>query len=128
MTYPIMQVMDFHEKYGVPVKTKPEVLTDERRELRHKIMLEEVHEFYEAAKNGDIIEMADGLADMLYIVFGTALECGLAGYLPAIFNEVHRSNMSKLGLDGKPIIREDGKVLKGPNFSQPDIKSIIDSL
>jgi predicted HAD superfamily Cof-like phosphohydrolase len=71
------------------------------------------------------VGVADAIADCLYILYGTALEWGLGDKLPVIFDEVHRSNMSKLGADGKPIYREDGKILKGENYTPPQIKDIV---
>ncbi len=88
-------------------------------------MKEENEEYLEAANNGDLVEVADALGDMLYILCGTLIEHGLQDKIVAVFDEIQRSNMSKLGQDGKPIYREDGKVLKGPNYFKPDIASIV---
>jgi predicted HAD superfamily Cof-like phosphohydrolase len=84
---------------------------------------EEQQETAEAIATGDFVEFIDGLADQVYILFGTALECGVN--LQLVLEEVHRSNMSKLDENGKPIIREDGKVLKGPNYFKPDIRRVL---
>jgi len=89
-------------------------------------MDEENKEYFEAANNNDLVEVADALGDMLYILCGTILEHGMQHKIEEVFEEIQRSNMSKLGVDGKPIYREDGKVLKGPNYSKPNIESILD--
>jgi predicted HAD superfamily Cof-like phosphohydrolase len=89
-------------------------------------MDEENREYLEAAKNGDLIEVADALGDMLYILCGTILEHGMQHKIEAVFEEIQRSNMSKLGTDGKPLYRDDGKVLKGPSYFKPDIKRALD--
>jgi predicted HAD superfamily Cof-like phosphohydrolase len=94
--------------------------------LRFNLMDEENKEYLEAANEGDLIEVADALGDMLYILCGTILEHGMQYKIEEVFEEIQRSNMSKLGEDGKPIYREDGKVMKGPNYFKPDIQSIMD--
>jgi predicted HAD superfamily Cof-like phosphohydrolase len=89
-------------------------------------MDEENKEYYEAAENNDLVEVADALGDMLYILCGTILEHGMQHIIEEVFEEIQRSNMSKLGADGQPIYREDGKVLKGPDYFKPNIKGILD--
>ncbi len=89
-------------------------------------MAEENEEYLEACQNGNLVEIADALGDMMYILCGTILSHGLQDKLELVFEEIQRSNMSKLGADGKPIYREDGKIMKGPKYFKPDIKSIID--
>ncbi|MDF1517473.1 MAG: nucleoside triphosphate pyrophosphohydrolase family protein, partial [Lutibacter sp.] len=89
---------------------------------------EENEEYLEAAKNNYLVEVADALGDMLYILCGTILEHGMQYKIEEVFNEIQRSNMSKLGEDGKPIYREDGKVLKGSNYFKPNIAEIIEEL
>ena len=88
-------------------------------------MKEENDEYIEAVENDDIVEVADALGDMLYILCGTIIEHGMTELIEEVFDEIHRSNMSKLGEDGNPVYREDGKVIKGPNFFKPDIAKII---
>lgn len=122
----INQVREFHVTYGVPVNNSAQFPTTERMEMRHNILCEEVVELESAMAQRDMTAVADGITDCLYILFGTALELGIADKLPACFDEVHRSNMSKLGNDGLPILRQDGKVLKGPNYFRPDLKSIVE--
>ena len=88
-------------------------------------MSEENDEYLEAAKNNDIIEVADALGDMLYILCGTIIEHGMQNKIEEVFDEIQKSNMSKLGPDGNPIYREDGKVMKGPNYFKPNISKIL---
>jgi len=116
----------FHETYGLGVSTEMKAdLGKLKNELRFNLMKEENEEYLEAVKNHDIIEIADALGDMLYILCGTILEHGLQHKIEAVFDEIQRSNMSKLGEDGKPIYREDGKVMKGSNYFKPDFSAIL---
>ncbi len=119
-------VQEFHEVFGLDFEQKPiAALPKAKLKLRFDLMAEENEEYLMAAKNNDIVEVADALGDMLYILCGTILEHGMQYEIEEIFNEIQRSNMSKLGADGKPIYREDGKVLKGPNYFKPNILKII---
>ena len=119
----IEQVRKFHNAFGIQNLDKPNSnLSKEVFLLRHRLMHEENEEYLEACKNGDLVEIADALGDMMYILCGTILSHGLHDKIENIFEEIQRSNMSKLGADGKPIYREDGKVMKGPNYFKPDIK------
>ena len=88
-------------------------------------MAEENQEYFDAANNDDLVEVADALGDMLYILCGTIIEHGLQHKIEEIFDEIQRSNMSKLDSNGLPIYRDDGKVMKGPNYFKPDISGII---
>jgi predicted HAD superfamily Cof-like phosphohydrolase len=116
----------FHETYGLGVSTEMKAdLGKLKNELRFNLMKEENEEYLEAVENNDIVEIADALGDMLYILCGTILEHGLQHKIEAVFNEIQRSNMSKLGEDGKPIYREDGKVMKGPNYFKPNFSAIL---
>ena len=90
-------------------------------------MREENEEYLEAANANDLIEVADALGDMLYILCGTIIEHGMQHKIDEVFDEIQKSNMSKLGEDGEPIYREDGKVLKGPDYFMPDISKILNS-
>ncbi|HCE54469.1 MAG: hypothetical protein APF83_04145 [Lutibacter sp. BRH_c52] len=120
-------VQEFHESFGLGIQHKPIAkLDDDKLKLRFNLMAEENEEYLEAAKNNDLIEVADALGDMLYILCGTILEHGMQYKIEEVFNEIQRSNMSKLGEDGNPIYREDGKVLKGPNYFKPNIAAIIE--
>jgi predicted HAD superfamily Cof-like phosphohydrolase len=119
-------VQEFHKAFGLGVQQQPTAaLGTEKVQLRYDLMKEENEEYLEAAKNGDLVEVADALGDMLYILCGTIVEHGLQHKISEVFEEIQRSNMSKLGEDGKPVYREDGKVLKGPNYSQPDLEKIL---
>jgi predicted HAD superfamily Cof-like phosphohydrolase len=116
----------FHETYGLGVSTEMKAdLGSLKNELRFNLMKEENEEYLEAVQNNDIVEIADALGDMLYILCGTILEHGLQHKIEAVFDEIQRSNMSKLGEDGKPIYREDGKVMKGPNYFKPNFSDIL---
>jgi predicted HAD superfamily Cof-like phosphohydrolase len=120
---PYYKVREFHETYGQPVAYEPQFLSEARMELRKKLIEEEYQEFLDAVEEGDLMNAFKELADLIYVVEGTAVEMG--GNLSRVFSEVHRSNMSKLDADGEPIYREDGKVLKGPNYFEPDIESVV---
>ncbi|WP_158973784.1 nucleoside triphosphate pyrophosphohydrolase family protein [Cellulophaga sp. L1A9] len=116
----------FHETFGMGVSKSMQANLGSRKNLlRFNLMDEENKEYLEAAENNDLIEVADALGDMLYILCGTILEHGMQHKIEEVFNEIQRSNMSKLGADGKPIYREDGKVLKGPNYFVPNIDKIL---
>jgi predicted HAD superfamily Cof-like phosphohydrolase len=122
----IKAVQDFHEAFGLGVKHQPVArLSEQKLKLRFDLMDEENKEYLEAAENNDLVEVADALGDMLYILCGTILEHGMQHKIEEVFNEIQRSNMSKLGADGNPIYREDGKVMKGPNYFKPNIESIL---
>ena len=122
----IAAVTKFHEVYRIPHHSKPTVSIDESlMHLRHRLMAEENDEYLEAALAGNLVEVADALGDMLYILCGTLITHGMQGKIEEVFQEIQRSNMSKLGEDGQPIYREDGKVMKGPNYFKPDIASIL---
>jgi predicted HAD superfamily Cof-like phosphohydrolase len=119
-------VIEFHNTYQIGVGSKPVgEVSSEQTLLRYKLMREENEEYLEAASKGDLVEVADALGDMLYILCGTIIDHGLQYKIEEVFDEIHRSNMSKLGTDGKPIYRADGKVLKGPDFFEPNLKKIL---
>ena len=123
----IAAVHDFHTAFKLGIKNAPTAnIGEDRNMLRYNLMKEENEEYLEAAQNNDLVEVADALGDMLYILCGTIIEHGMQDKIVEVFNEIQRSNMSKLGEDGKPIYREDGKVLKGPNYFKPNIASILD--
>ena len=122
----ISSVKKFHESFKIGYNnTHIADLGKEKHKLRFDLMAEENSEYLEAANNGDLVEVADALGDMLYILCGTIIEHGLQDKIEDVFNEIQRSNMSKLGLDGQPIFRKDGKVLKGPNYFKPNISKIL---
>ncbi len=123
----IEAVKAFHTAFKIGYRETPIAdLGMAKNMLRYKLMREENEEYLEAANNNDLVEVADALGDMLYILCGTILEHGMQHKIEEVFNEIQRSNMSKLGEDGQPIYREDGKVLKGPNYFKPNIQSILD--
>lgn len=123
----IKAVKEFHNSFGLGVSENMIAdLGEAKNNLRFNLMDEENKEYLEAAQNNDLVELADALGDMLYILCGTILEHGMQYKIEEVFNEIQRSNMSKLGEDGKPIYREDGKVLKGPNYFKPNIETILD--
>ncbi len=123
----IAAVHQFHTAFKLNIQNTPTVtISEERKQLRFELMKEENEEYLEAAKNNDLLEVADALGDMLYILCGTIIEHGMQDKIEEVFNEIQRSNMSKLGEDGTPIYREDGKVLKGPRYFKPNIKKILE--
>lgn len=135
MNRQINQVKKFHEAFGVVNNTEPTNLSHDEVMLRCKLLYEELEEYEQAALEGDMVEIADALGDQLYIVFGTILRHGLQGMIIPIFNEIQRSNMSKLDENGEPIIngvngsdptKPMGKILKSENYSKPDIKKILE--
>ena len=119
-------VKSWHQHFRVPVVDAPS-LPQGRAEMRLAILEEEVSELRAAVEAGDLVEVLDALCDIQYVLDGTFLEFGLHQLKNAAFNEVHSSNMSKLGENGEPLLREDGKVLKGPNFSPPDLAKVLAS-
>lgn len=124
----IKHVETFHNTFGIPNAPTPKADAGESyNKLRHRLMAEENDEYLEAAMRGDMVEVADALGDMLYILCGTILTHGLEHVILDVFEEIQESNMSKLGSDGKPIYREDGKVMKGPNYFRPDIAKVLKS-
>ncbi|MCB0447668.1 MAG: nucleoside triphosphate pyrophosphohydrolase family protein [Gelidibacter sp.] len=123
----IEAVKAFHTAFKIGHRETPKAsLGLEKNMLRYKLMREENEEYLEAANNDDLVEVADALGDMLYILCGTIIEHGLQYKIEAVFDEIQRSNMSKLGENGEPIYREDGKVLKGPNYFKPNIAEILE--
>jgi len=119
-------VKEFHTAFEIGFSESPKSdLGESKNILRFNLMKEENEEYLEAVQNNDLIEIADALGDMLYILCGTIIEHGLQHKIEAVFDEIQRSNMSKLNHDGKPIYREDGKVMKGPNYFKPDFSKII---
>jgi len=117
------KVKEFMETFGQEVKSEPMFPSNDVQQLRLALIQEELSELQQAVYAEDMVEIADALTDLLYIVYGTGHAYGID--LDKCFEEVHASNMSKLGEDGKPIYREDGKVLKGPNFFEPNLEKIL---
>lgn len=122
----IEAVKQFHTAFKIGYRETPKAdLGNDKNTLRFNLMKEENEEYFEAATNNDLVEVADALGDMLYILCGTIIEHGMQHKIEEVFEEIQHSNMSKLGEDGQPIYREDGKVLKGPNYFKPNIKAIL---
>ncbi len=121
----VQHVATFHNSFGIENNQVPTLLDDAASSLRFELMKEENEEYLEATKNGNIVEIADALGDQLYILCGTLLRHGLHHKIEEVFMEIQRSNMSKLDIDGKPIYREDGKVLKSALYFKPDIQKIL---
>jgi predicted HAD superfamily Cof-like phosphohydrolase len=121
----LQQLWDFQSAYNSTRNTKPTLIEPDDYFLRYRLGKEELLEYLDACNNDDLVEITDALADQLYILLGTMVAHGMQDIIEDVFNEVHRSNMSKLGENGKPIYREDGKVLKGPNYSPPNIAQFL---
>jgi predicted HAD superfamily Cof-like phosphohydrolase len=127
LIHKIKQVEKFHEVFKIGNRYEPTGEVEEKEYmLRYNLMKEENEEYLDACKNGDIVEIADALGDQLYILFGTILRHGLQFKIEEVFDEIQRSNMSKLDENGQPIFREDGKIMKSSLYFRPDIKSILD--
>ncbi len=128
MTETLKKVGEFHAAFGAVTRESPEIGDEAVNQLRLRLLQEELDELKEALEKGDVVEVLDALTDLQYVLDGAFLAFGLHGLKKAAFDEVHRSNMSKLGRDGKPVLRpSDNKVLKGPDFSPPDLKAVLES-
>jgi len=119
-------VETFHNAFGQENGKYPRPLEEHEFNLRHSLMKEENDEYLEACHKNSLVEIADALGDQLYILCGTILKHGMQHVIEDVFNEIQASNMSKLGEDGKPILREDGKILKGPGYFRPDLSKFIE--
>ena len=127
MTDTLKAVEEFHNSFDLPVKDQPDISDEKTNLLRINLLAEELDELKEALEEGNVVEVLDALTDLQYVLDGAYLSFGLHHLKNTAFDEVHRSNMSKLGADGKPIRRpEDGKVLKGPDYFKPDLSQFID--
>ena len=116
-------VKTFMETFGQIVRTKPQFPDEKTIQLRFNLIKEELNELEQAMKNKNLKEIADALTDILYVTYGAGYAYGID--LDKCFKEVQRANMSKLGVDGKPIYNEKGKVMKGPNYSEPNLKQFV---
>lgn len=119
-------VSEFHKKFKVEQNESPTLISEEDWILRHKLMKEENQEYLDACATNDLVEVADALGDQLYILCGTILKHGMQHKIEEIFDEIQKSNLSKLDEQGNPIFRGDGKILKGVNYFEPNIKNILD--
>ena len=123
----INAVKEFHTAFKIGHSENPKAdLGEIKNTLRYNLMKEENEEYLEAVQNNDLVEIADALGDMMYILCGTIIEHGLQHKIEEVFDEIQRSNMSKLDENGQPIYREDGKVMKGPNYFKPDFSKILE--
>ena len=128
LSHCIQAVETFHNAFGISNEYSPNATILEKDFiLRYSLMKEENEEYLQAAKEGDLTEIADAVGDMLYILCGTILKHGLQDKIADVFEEIQRSNMSKLDKNGQPIYREDGKVLKSELYFKPDIKRILNT-
>jgi predicted HAD superfamily Cof-like phosphohydrolase len=118
-------VENFHVTFGQKINSYPTLLNVDEYLLRHRLMEEENSEYKEACENQSIVGIADALGDQLYILCGTILKHGLQHVIEDVFDEIQASNMSKLGPDGKPLLREDGKILKSANYRPPNIGKFL---
>ncbi len=124
----IAHVAEFHETFKIGNENSPIAnVGKDTYNLRFNLMKEENDEYLDACKEGDLVEIADALGDQLYILCGTILKHGLQNKIEEVFDEIQRSNLSKLDINGNPIFREDGKILKGENYFKPNIKKILEN-
>ena len=117
-------VKTFMKTFGQIVRTKPQFPDEKTIQLRLNLIKEELSELEQAIKNKNLKEIADALTDILYVTYGAGYAYGIN--LDKCFKEVQRANMSKLGIDGKPIYNEKGKVMKGPNYTEPNLKQFVE--
>ncbi len=122
----IKSVKEFHEVFKIGNAPHLTLITEKDYTLRYNLIKEENDEYLEACKNGDLVEIADALGDQLYILFGTILKHGLQHKIEEVYDEIHRSNMSKLDENKEPIFREDGKILKSNLYFRPNIKALLE--
>jgi predicted HAD superfamily Cof-like phosphohydrolase len=121
----IRSVEEFHEVFKIGNADQLTLISERDYTLRFNLIKEENEEYLDACKKGDMVEIADALGDQLYILFGTILKHGLQHKIEEVYDEIHRSNMSKLDEKGEPIFREDGKILKSNLYFKPDIGKIL---
>jgi predicted HAD superfamily Cof-like phosphohydrolase len=119
-------VKHFHDVFGQHYASEPSLIREKEYQLRHDLQAEELFEYLMACRDNDLVGIADALGDQLYILVGTILKHGMQDKIVEVFEEIQRSNMSKLGEDGLPILREDGKILKSNLYSPPKIKEILE--
>lgn len=120
----IANVLDFNKSFGLIKNNEPSLIAESEFNLRHKLMTEELSEYLEACKNNDLIEVCDAIVDLLYVLNGMVVAHGIQHIIEDMYNEVHRSNMSKLE-NGKPLYRTDGKVMKGSEYFKPNLIKYI---
>lgn len=118
-------VEEFHNSFNEANGTEPKLVDIDTYDLRYRLMREENEEYLEACKENDMVEVADALGDQLYILCGTILKHGMQHIIEDVFKEIHRSNMSKLDENGKPIFRIDGKIMKSVLYEKPNLVPIV---
>ncbi len=118
-------VAEFHRVYGQPIADAPNINDETLNELRINLLDEELEELCAALRARDPVEVLDALVDLQYVLDGAFLSLGFAAFKDAALAEVHRSNMTKLGEDGRPVFRSDGKVTKGPNYEPPNLAGVL---
>lgn len=125
LSEPMQCVLQFHQAFGLPGAATPRqaAVPAALAELRIALLVEEVQEFADATRSGDLVALADALADIAYVTYGAALTYGID--LDAVLREIHRANMSKLGPDGRPVLRGDGKVLKSVTYRPPNVEAVL---
>lgn len=121
----IQSVIEFNKAFNIVLNKKPTLLNEDEFVLRYKLMMEELGEYRLACVNGDMLEVCDAIVDLLYVLNGMIIAHGIQDVVEDMFNEVHRSNMSKLE-NGKPLYRHDGKVMKGSEYFKPNLIQFID--
>ncbi len=124
----IKSVEEFHEVFKIGNAEHLTLISEKDYTLRYNLIKEENDEYLDACKKGDMVEIADALGDQLYILFGTILKHGLQHKIEEVYDEIHRSNMSKLDEQGKPILRDDGKILKSSLYFKPEIRKVLGDL
>jgi pentatricopeptide repeat protein len=120
----IKNVLSFNKSFELPIRTKPQLISQDEYKLQYNLLKEEVDEYLQACNDDDIIGVSDALGDILYILIGVCIRHGLHDKIHDIFDEIHRSNMTKL-VNGKPVYNESGKVMKSKNYEVPNLYPII---
>lgn len=128
MNKQLEQTKQFMKAFGQDIQSEPTLIDFEVARLRMNLIDEELRELLQAVLDNNLTEVADALVDLQYVLNGTVLAFGMQDIFDEMYDEVHRSNMSKLGPDGKPIYREDGKILKGPKYSKPNLIPILEKV
>ena len=119
------KLIKFNKAFDIPIGKKPTLLDSKDYNLKYNLLKEELNEYYQGCVNGDIVEVSDAIVDMLYVLYGIVVQHGLSNIIDDMFDEVHKSNMSKLE-NGKVLRRTDGKILKGSEFFKPNLKQYMD--
>ena len=124
MINPIQLLTNFNKAYKLPVNRKPTLISIEESNLKFKLIQEELNEYKEACSDEDLVEVCDAIIDLTYVIYGMVVQHGLTEVFDKMFEEVHKSNMSKLE-NGKVLTRSDGKILKGSEYFKPNLKKYL---